>query len=75
DVAFVPYTLAAWQALGHDLQSVAAPPAFAAPATGDWSLVPGSPGRDQGVPATSLVDYQGAPRPAGAGRDVGAYER
>jgi hypothetical protein len=69
-------SLPAWQALGYDTHSLVATPAelFLLPGT-DFHLRPGAPAVDAGTltdaPAT---DLDGAPRPAGAGVDVGAYE-
>jgi hypothetical protein len=73
--------LAGWRTLsGGDLGSIQAAPAFADPAGFDYSLAPGSPGRDQGSAALAgsaglVTDLYGAPRPAGAARDMGALER
>jgi hypothetical protein len=68
--------LAAWQALGQDAHSFLAAPADLFLAAGsDFRLKPGAPAVDAGgaahAPATDLA---GAPRPVGAGVDVGAYE-
>jgi parallel beta-helix repeat protein len=75
DVTGQTYTFAAWQAQGHDLHSLHQNPNFTNAPSGDWSLAPGSPGRDTGVDAGVASDYQGSPRPRGAGFDMGAYER
>jgi hypothetical protein len=75
DSVYQPYTLAQWQALGFDAHSVHAAPLFAAPASLDWSLLPGSPGRDAGIPTAHVRDHSGGPRPLGAAFDAGAYER
>jgi len=68
--------LAAWQALGHDLHSFVATPAelFLVPGS-DFHLAPGGPAVDAGSAAGAPpADLDGAPRPVGAGVDVGAYE-
>jgi len=40
-----------------------------------WKLAPGSPGVDDGLAEPALgQDLRGAPRPQGAGPDIGAYE-
>ena len=68
--------LAAWQGLGYDAHSVVAtPPAlFVAPGI-DFHPLAGGPAIDAGT-ATGApsVDLDGAPRPVGAGVDLGAYE-
>jgi hypothetical protein len=69
-------TLAAWQALGHDLDSVIATPAdvFLAPGI-DFHLKPGSPALDLGILAGApSEDLDGHPRPVGTAVDAGAYE-
>jgi len=68
--------LAEWQALGYDTNSVEATPAelFLIPGS-DFHLLPGGPAVDAGVPTSAPpVDLDGAPRPVGAGFDLGAYE-
>ncbi len=69
------FTLPAWQALGLDAASWHAAPVFVAEALGDFSLAPGSPGRNQGLDFAVQRDYQSSPRPAGGGPDMGAFER
>lgn len=69
------YNFAGWQALGYDLGSLHANAVFTNAAGQDWSLAPGSPGRDAGLVVPVKTDYQGALRPVGSGFDMGAYER
>jgi hypothetical protein len=69
-------SLAAWQALGHDANSVVAAPAdvFVTPGL-DFHLRPGSPALDLGTLAGApSEDLEGAPRPVGPAVDAGAYE-
>lgn len=75
DLSGQTYNLTAWQALGHDTHSFGGMPVFTNAAGGDWSLAPGSVGRDAGVDVGITRDYQGSPRPRGTGFDIGAYER
>jgi len=57
----------------HDLWKVN--PLFVNPASGDFHLQPNSPAIDAGVAVTIVTDdYDGNPRPQGAGYDIGAYE-
>jgi len=50
-------------------------PRFVNAAAGDYHLMPGSPAIDAADPtATSTTDYDGKPRPIGAGKDIGAFE-
>lgn len=69
-------SLATWQGQGYDAHSFVATPAdhFVSPGS-DWHLLPTSPAVDVGT-ATGApsVDLDGAPRPIGAGVDLGAYE-
>src|SRR5262249_14990563 len=68
-------TLAAWQALGHDLASVIAAPSdvFLIPGT-DFHLKPGSPAFDLGtLSGAPSEDLDGAPRPVGAALDAVCY--
>ncbi len=70
-------SLASWQALGYDAHSIIATPAqlFVVPAS-DFHLSETSPALDAGTAANApSVDVEGSPRPAGAGYDIGAYER
>jgi len=71
-------TLAQWQALGYDGNSVASTPAavFVDSTTNDYHLRLGSPAIDKGeLTSAPSVDLEGATRPMGAGVDIGAYER
>jgi nitrous oxidase accessory protein NosD len=48
----------------------------AADGSGDYRLAAGSPGVDAGVAdGAPILDFAGAPRPSGAGWDIGAFER
>ena len=72
------YTLAQWQAMGHEPHSLSVPLAnlFVNPAGADYHLVAGSPAVDAGQTLPDVtVDIEGNPRPAGAASDIGAYER
>lgn len=72
-------SLAQWQAMGYDLSTLAADPAFKDALAGDYTLADGSPaldrilaGRLAGLPGW---DFAGDARPSGAGYDLGAFER
>jgi parallel beta-helix repeat protein len=72
------YTLAEWQALGHEPHSLSAPLAtlFVDPDGGDYHLAPSSPAIDAGQTLAEVpVDIEGNLRPAGPASDIGAYER
>jgi hypothetical protein len=75
DVSYVTYTLAQWQAAGHDAHSFHANPAFVSEAAGNLALTPGSAGRDTGLDTLVPIDVRESPRPASAGYDMGAFEQ
>ncbi len=57
----------------HDLWNVN--PMFVNPTANDFHLRPNSPAIDAGLSLASVVDdFDGNPRPQGAGYDIGAYE-
>jgi hypothetical protein len=72
-------SLAQWQAMGYDLSTLAADPAFKNALAGDFTLADGS----QAIDRILAGDLDGAPgwdflgnvRPQGAGYDLGAFER
>ncbi len=74
DAVFTAYSLTQWQALGYDAHSFHAQPSFTSASTGDWSLAPGSAGRDAGIEYGVATDFGNAPRPVGP-VDIGAFER
>jgi parallel beta-helix repeat protein len=73
------FTLAQWQAQGHEPHSVAWGPLaalFVNANGGDYHLPAGSPAVDRGITLPGVtVDIEGNPRPQGASSDAGAYER
>lgn len=76
----VTMTLAEWQTLGYDLNSLLTPPVqevFISPATNDYHLVEGSPAINAGSTDYAFgiwEDLDGLPRPQGPQSDMGAYE-
>jgi hypothetical protein len=71
------YTLAEWQARGHELHSFSASLAtlFLKVAATDYHLFAGSPAADRGQPlANVLVDLDGRNRSSGIAPDIGCYE-
>jgi len=62
--------LAAWQAVGQDLHSIALDPQLAA----DYTLKSNSPCIDAGVDVGVTSDYAGITRPQRNACDIGAYE-
>jgi parallel beta-helix repeat protein len=73
------FSLAQWQALGHEPHSVvpgALAALFVSANGGDYHLPAGSPAVDRGITLPGVsVDIEGSPRPQGASSDAGAYER
>lgn len=68
--------LASWQAQGFDLHSLSATPADHFVGSSDFHLRDTSPAIDAGTATGAPADdLDGAPRPIGAGWDLGAYER
>lgn len=74
-------TLATWQTLGLDANSIIAPALttiFADPQQVDFQLATGSPAIDKGsdrVAAVITEDLLGQARPSGPAYDIGAYEQ
>jgi hypothetical protein len=64
-------TLAKWQRLRQDQQSIASPPPGL---DADAHVVPANLGRGKGQPVGLLRDYAGAPVPAGSNPDIGGYQ-
>ena len=73
------YTLAEWQALGHEPHSLVSGPLsalFVDANNRDYHLPLGSPALDNGETLASVPeDIEGTPRPQGPASDIGAYER
>lgn len=70
----------AWQAAGHDVHSIVVDGTGLFVGPTDFHLVDGAAPIDAGIDAldgvaASAIDLDGAPRPQGAGYDIGAYER
>ena len=71
------YTLAEWQAQGHELHSITAAPAalFVNSVAADYHLAAASPAIDRGQALPNVLDdIEGHARPVGAAWDLGAYE-
>lgn len=71
------YTLAQWQALGHENDSLSATPQaiFVNATNRDYHLANASPAIDKGETLSSVTrDIEGNPRPMGNASDIGAYE-
>lgn len=75
----VVYTLAQWQAMGHEPHSHlpgSLASLFVNASGGDYHLPSGSPAVDAAQTLASVtVDLEGRPRPQGVASDVGAYEK
>jgi len=69
-------SLAAYSAAtGKDQSSLAADPRFTNATADDFHLAASSPAIDRGAELAAVTtDLEGAPRPQGAGYDIGAYE-
>ncbi len=72
------YPLAAWQAMGHEADSISAafPSAvFADPSAEDYRLANSSPALGAGIGLASVpTDLLGNPRPTSGASDIGCYE-
>jgi parallel beta-helix repeat protein len=75
----VVYTLAQWQAMGHEPHSVlpgSLAGLFVNASGRDYHVPAGSPAVDAGLTLAGVtVDLEGRPRPQGAASDIGAYEK
>jgi len=72
------YTLAQWQALGHESHSVTASVGalFVDTASGNYHLAVGSPAIDAGATLGAVTgDREGNSRPSGLASDMGCFER
>jgi hypothetical protein len=59
-----------------DTGAINSDPLFVNPAAGNYHLQAGSPARDAGLSLPGVpLDFDGIPRPQGAGFDIGAYEQ
>ena len=68
-------SLAEWEAASGQSNNIDSIPGFAEPDSEDLHLLAGSFCIDAGTPdSASSEDYDGNPRPQGAGYDIGAYE-
>ncbi|HLN02906.1 MAG TPA: right-handed parallel beta-helix repeat-containing protein [Bryobacteraceae bacterium] len=71
------YTLAEWQAQGHEAHSFVATLAslFVNPSAGNYHLLAGSPAIDAGQTLAAVTtDMDGEKRPQGTASDIGCYE-
>lgn len=68
------YNLSEAQNIGLEGLSFTADPLFSDPANFDFHLTVSSPAVDRGATLPISNDFDGKPRPAGSGYDIGAYE-
>lgn len=71
------YTLAQWQAQGHETGSFSATPAalWVNPSAADYHLLASAPAMDRGQTVLGLaIDLDGITRPQGLSTDIGCYE-
>ncbi|MHB8352748.1 MAG: PKD domain-containing protein, partial [Thermoplasmata archaeon] len=71
------YTLSQWQALGHEVHSMAASSTsvFVSPSSSNYHLAPASPVLGAGIAVPSITsDLEGNPRPTSGAADIGCYE-
>jgi hypothetical protein len=68
-------TLADWQKLGFDSDSLVADPQFVDRAALDYTLAKGAPAVDRLVAPEVTNDHDGSARPKGPKSDLGAFER
>lgn len=70
------FSLAEWRGkTGLGKNSIESNPLFVDAAGGNFHVKPTSPAVDQGIDPGIPVDFDGQPRPQGAGYDIGAYEQ
>lgn len=68
-------SLAAWESAGAQTGNTDSLPGFVRPDSEDLHLAAGSACVDRGTPDSAAAeDYDGTPRPQGAGFDIGAFE-